>query len=76
MVAMSNLLEIEAAIQQLPEQEARELAVWLQAYLNERWDRQLEADLAAGKLDRLIARAEADIAANRVRDLDEVLHNS
>lgn len=73
---MSKLLEIEAAIQQLPGQEARQLAVWLQAYLDERWDRQLEADLAAGKLDRLIARAEADIAANRVRDLDEVLHNS
>ena len=73
---MSKLLEIEAAIQQLPGQEARQLAVWLQAYLDERWDRQLEADLAAGKLDRLIARAEADIAANRVRDLDEALHNS
>lgn len=27
------------------------------------------------KLDHLIAKAEADIAANRVRDLDEVLRN-
>jgi hypothetical protein len=39
------------------------------------WDRQIEADFESGKLDRLIAQAEADIAANRVRDLDEVLRN-
>jgi hypothetical protein len=48
----------------------------LQSYLDERWDRQLEDDVEAGKLDHLIARAEADIAADNVRDLDEVPHNS
>ena len=72
---MTTLLEIEAAIQQLPESEARQLSVWLQTYLEEKWDRQLEADVASGKLDKLIAKAEADIAAGNVRDLDEVLHN-
>lgn len=40
------------------------------------WDRQIEADLVSGKLDHLIARAEADIAANRVKHLDEVLDNA
>jgi hypothetical protein len=30
------------------------------------WDRQVEADLVAGKLDKLIAKAETDIAAKRV----------
>ena len=39
------------------------------------WDRQIEADLASGKLDRLIAQAEEDMATNNVRDLDEVLPN-
>ena len=34
-----------------------------------------ESDFTAGKLDRLIAKAESDIANNKVRDLDEVLHN-
>ncbi|MCX7592499.1 MAG: hypothetical protein N2235_01825 [Fischerella sp.] len=52
-----------------------QLAVWLQNYLDEMWNRQIEADLASGKLNHLIAKAEADIAANTVRDLDEVLHN-
>lgn len=73
---MTNLAEIEAAIQQLPEEEVRQLSVWLQAYLDEMWEQQIESDLESGKLDRLIAQAEADIAANRARDMDEVLRNS
>ena len=70
---MTTRLEVESAIKQLPEGEVRDLAKWLQEYLDERWDRQLEADLASGKLDRLIAQAEEDIATNNVKDLDEVL---
>jgi len=72
---MTTLPEIEAAIKQLPEGDVRQLSVWLQEYLDEMWDRQIEADLASGKLDKLIARAEADISASRVRSLDEVFHN-
>lgn len=70
---MTTRLEVEAAIKQLPESEIRQLADWLQAYLDDIWDRQIEADLAAGKLDRLIAQAETDIAENQVSDLDEIL---
>ncbi len=72
---MPSRLEVESAIKQLPEGEIRALANWLQDYLDEMWDRQIEADLAAGKLADLIARAEADIATNNVRDLDEVLRD-
>ena len=73
---MITLLEIEAAIQQLPESDIRRLSAWLQSYMDEMWDRQIEADLVSGKLDHLIARAEADISANRVKYLDEVLNNA
>lgn len=69
---MNTRLEVESAIKQLPEDEVRNLAKWLQEYLDEMWDRQIEADLASGKLDRLIAQAEEDMAANNVRDLNEV----
>lgn len=72
---MTNLLEVESAIKQLPENEVRALENWLQDYLDEMWDRQIEVDLAAGKLDHLVARAEADIEANNVRDLDEILND-
>ena len=73
---MATLSEIEAAIKQLPEDDVRQLSVWLQEYLDEKWDRQIEADLESGKLDKLIAKAETDIAANRVINLDEVLYNT
>jgi hypothetical protein len=72
---MSTRLEVQSAIEQLPKQEIRDLSKWLQEYLDEDWDRQIEADFGAGKLDRLIAKAELDIANNNVRDLDEVLDN-
>lgn len=72
---MYTLLEIESAIKQLPEKDIRQLATWLQEYLDDRWDRQMQADLESGRLNNLIAKAEADIAAHRVRDLDEVLDN-
>ena len=72
---MTTLLEIAAAIQELPEGDVRELSTWLQNYLDERWDRQLESDVATGKLDQLIADAEADITANNVREMDEVLRD-
>ena len=73
---MVTLDEIEAAIYKLPESEAGVLAERLQAYVDDRQDHQLESDLESGKLDALISRAEKDIAKNRVRDLDEVLHNT
>jgi hypothetical protein len=60
---MTNRLDVEIAIKQLPESEIRALATWLQDYLDEMWDRQLESNVATGKLDHLIAKAEADIAA-------------
>lgn len=72
---MNTRLEVESAIKQLPESEVRALASWLQEYLDEMWDQQMEADFASGKLDRLITKAESDIAAKNVRDLDEVLRD-
>jgi thiaminase len=69
---MTTLPEIESAIQQLPESDVRQFSEWIQAYVDEMWDRQIESDLASGKLDHLIARAEVDISANRVKNLNEI----
>ncbi|NEP35792.1 hypothetical protein [Moorena sp. SIO3B2] len=75
---MFTLDEIETAIRQLPNSEIRELAARLQHYLDDldnKWDQQLESDLKSGKLDSLIARAEADIATNQVKELNEILYD-
>lgn len=63
---MTSLAEIEAAIVQLPKDNARQLAQWLQNYIEDQWDQQIEADVADGKLDALIARAETAIATQTV----------
>ncbi|MBW4508335.1 MAG: hypothetical protein KME64_17740 [Scytonematopsis contorta HA4267-MV1] len=65
---MGTLPEIEAAIKRLLENDIRQLAAWLEEYVEQMWDKEIENDLVSGKLDKLIAKAEADIAANRVRD--------
>jgi hypothetical protein len=72
---MNSLPEIEAAITQLSEGEMRDLSNWLQGYLNDAWDKQIEVDAKSGKLDQLIQRAKADIEANQVKPLDEILNN-
>ncbi|AFY34792.1 hypothetical protein [Calothrix sp. PCC 7507] len=60
---MGSLPEVEAAIKQLPENDIRHLAAWLEEYLEQIWDKQIADDLTSGKLNKLIAKAEADIAA-------------
>ena len=73
---MKTLSEIEQAIKELPTKEARQLAGWLNKYLDDAWDRQMQIDLATGKLDKFIAKVESDIEANQVRDLNEVIDNT
>ncbi len=72
---MRSLSEIEAAIEQLPKEEAYKLSDWLQEYLDDAWDQQIAADAKAGRLDKLIQSAKANIAANHVKPLDEVINN-
>ncbi|MBC1274905.1 hypothetical protein GNF10_02645 [Nostoc sp. UCD121] len=53
----------------------RDLSNWLQEYLNDAWDKQIETDAKSGKLDQLIQRAKTDIEANQVKPLDKILNN-
>lgn len=55
-----SVAEIEAAISKLPRCEFAELMSWLQQFEADAWDRQIEDDLAAGRLDRLISEAELE----------------
>jgi hypothetical protein len=73
---MSTVAEIEKALRGLPVKDARTVAAWLQDYLDEQWDRQIEADASSGKLDKLREQALAHYKAGRVKPLDEVIDNS
>ena len=73
---MKTLLDIEKAIKKLPTQEARKLADWLDRYLDDAWDMQMQSDLSTGKLDNFIAKVESDIEASQVRNLNEMIDNT
>ncbi len=75
-IIMTTLIDIEAAIKTLPQNDVQQLAIWLQSYINDSWDQQLESDLQSGKLDNLISKAEAYIAAHNLRNLDEFIRNT
>jgi hypothetical protein len=70
---VSTVSEIQEAITRLSAAEQRHLANWFEEALEEAWDNQIEEDIKAGRLNDLTAQAEADIAAGRVKPLDEVL---
>ena len=62
---MSKLEQIETQIQELSAEELATLREWFANFDAEAWDRQLEADVKAGKLDTLAERALQDHRAGR-----------
>lgn len=66
---MTKLEKIEESIAALSDAELKRLAAWFADYQFERWDRRLEQDVEAGKLDRLADQALADFDAGRTRPL-------
>jgi hypothetical protein len=73
---MSTVLEIELAIEQLPQKERWDLIHRLHDALWRDWDKQIEADAAAGRLDHLVQEVDEAIAAGRVKPLDEIIDHS
>jgi hypothetical protein len=55
---MSTVAEIQEAIATLPPHERAELRLWLVAWEEDDWDRQITADAASGKLDSMTKQAE------------------
>ena len=64
---MSTVQEIESAITRLEPKDVHAVADWLQEYREELWDRQIEADAKAGKLDSLIKEAKAGYRAGKAK---------
>ena len=66
---MSTVHEIEEAIRALPPQDLAALRDWFAAFDAEIWDRQLEQDVAAGRLDRFADESLRDLTEGRCTDL-------
>lgn len=59
---MSSFEEIETAIEKLSDHDVAELKAWL-------WDREIEADAVAGRLDLLANEALSEYRAGKTRPL-------
>lgn len=57
---MSTIDDIEDAVRALPPDDLAKFRAWFDEFDALAWDRQLERDAAAGKLDALLAEAQAD----------------
>ena len=55
--AMSKIDDLKAEVEKLPPEEFSELFRWMTDKDWERWDREIEADSDAGKLDFLVREA-------------------
>ncbi|MBI4580068.1 MAG: hypothetical protein HY718_10225 [Planctomycetes bacterium] len=66
---MASVQEIERAVRQFSPEELAAFREWFAEFDASAWDRQLEEDAAAGKLDALAAEALKDFHEGRCRDL-------
>jgi hypothetical protein len=64
-----TLEQIETAILKLPPDEYQKLLQWFTELDNQRWDEQLEKDIADGKLEAFAQEAIADFEAGRYREI-------
>ena len=64
-----SLQELESAVSQLPAEELTAFARWFEEYLADAWDRRIEEDIKAGRLDGAGRRADADFEAGRCKPL-------
>jgi hypothetical protein len=66
---MGELEDLEKRIRALPADELAKFRAWFYEFDHVLWDRQIEADSQAGKLDTLAAEALADYKAGKAREI-------
>ncbi|MFC1869429.1 hypothetical protein ACFL0H_15035 [Thermodesulfobacteriota bacterium] len=66
---MATITEVKDTIIHLPEDEYYAFADWFQKFEEERWDKELERDIAEGKLDALAEEALNEFKLEKCREL-------
>lgn len=66
---MASVAEITGAVKRLPKRDLARFRKWFTEYDAAVWERQLESDTAAGKLDALVREAQRDYRAGRTKAL-------
>ena len=66
---MTEVEQIESRIKQLSPTDLAQLRSWFEEFDAQAWDRQIEADSAAGKLDALMEESMNEYKAGKSRPL-------
>jgi hypothetical protein len=65
---MSTVQQLENGVRQLSLEELATFRAWFAEFDAEAWDRQIEADVSAGRLDWLVEEARRDLREGRCTD--------
>jgi hypothetical protein len=66
---MTKVQELENEVQQLNPDELAAFRDWFRKYDSDEWDKEIEGDIWAGRLDRLAEEAIAAHEAGRTREI-------
>ena len=66
---MSNVQELEMAVSQLSANELLQFTEWFEEFVADQWDKKIEADILAGRLDAAGKRADDEFLAGRASSL-------
>jgi hypothetical protein len=61
--------ELESAVSRLSSDELARFSEWFEAFLADQWDRKIEQDVLAGRLDSIAERTSEHFAAGRCTPL-------
>lgn len=64
-----SIQDLETAVTRLSTEELALFSQWFEEYVADAWDRQIEADVLAGRFDAAGKRAKADFEAGRCTPL-------
>jgi len=64
-----SIQELESAVTQLPSPELAQFIAWFEEFQAQAWDKQIEQDIRAGRLDALAEQANQEFEASRCRPL-------
>ncbi len=64
-----NIEELKSAEAQLSSEKLAEFSKWFEEFMADEWDRQIETDILAGRLNAAGQRAEEDFMAGRANAL-------
>ncbi len=68
-MSMSTIHEIETAVQRLSPEDLRAFRAWFLEFDADEWDRQIERDVARGRLDVLAEEALLELREGHTRPL-------